>query len=189
MGAGSVRLVGRMPQLTTADEVEDFNLSFAATLSEWTPSEQHSLPDIDFLYEDYDDMRAEVFSGDGAFGIGTESFNQLTPEELDSHLGWAGDLPAPFKRNGNTADTSDSEAKGICWHQKTAVAAILQRMSTAGPGVGPGQFPGVLLADGVGVGKTCIVLCTIAALIVLREFQVSEPDVVRPSATPGESQR
>ncbi|PBK58241.1 P-loop containing nucleoside triphosphate hydrolase protein [Armillaria solidipes] len=116
--------------------------------------------------------------------LGTETFANHTPEDLHKILGAA--IPflfAPYydlqERDHHTAGPSEvnvstfeegkNKRRELMWHQLTGLCAIIchffKSSSDGEVGVDLGTYPGHLVCDGVGLGKTFMmfsVICTVA---------------------------
>ncbi|KAK0184084.1 hypothetical protein F5146DRAFT_1145717, partial [Armillaria mellea] len=124
----------------------------------------------------------EVWESSG--DLGTENFAKYTPKDLHKLLG--ADIPflfAPFydlqerdhqeagpsEVNITTFEEGKNKRRELMWHQLTGLCAIIchffKSSSEGEVGVDLGLYPGQLVCDAVGLGKTFMmfsVICTVA---------------------------
>ena len=125
---------------------------------------------------------------------GVEVEYSMTPEALATNLGYVNGLPRIFNRYRHRAGVTPWDFKSAAlfqdeaakenpdmspfvlhWHQLAGVHAIIRNIFSAQPG--PGNFQGMLIADDVGLGKTCQSICVIGFLVeaIWRRKKVKKP--------------
>lgn len=129
-------------------------------------------PDIDFG----DDTGAKEWSSSADLGV--DVYCDLDDHALNRILNFPDGKPALFASFRSVSRKCSWEAKfshlfvegnedmlplSLLWHQRAGIAAVVDKVWTKTET--PNGVPGVLIADEVGVGKTALVMGTIAFLI------------------------
>jgi hypothetical protein len=117
--------------------------------------------------------------------LGVEKFNHLDDAQLNTLLQFPGGRPTLFaefrSQTGLSAwdndmskafikENDDMRPLSLLWHQRVGIAAVIDKIWL--PEQAPGEVPGILVADEVGVGKTALTMGTIA--FVIDAFWVQE---------------
>lgn len=110
--------------------------------------------------------------------LGVENFAQHSEEALATLLNFPDGRPTLFAKLRSTSGlcawdgdnahqffpgNPDMRPLSLLWHQLVGIASIVDKTFTANPV--EGGLPGVLIADAVGLGKTSLIMGTIAFII------------------------
>lgn len=133
--------------------------------------------------------------------LGTDAYANSTADELRDALGWATHKPAAFRNYISNAGEVETDGIGdtdgtnvsptvVHWHQLVAVAMILHATRVEGHNPDkstplPSEFPGILVGDTVGVGKTMAIMAVIATLISWAEWVGPLPDALNSADAQG----
>lgn len=155
----------KMLSLPTDAEIEACDEAMQASIREWAVTNADSdsvrpyafLSDLE-LHQDQD-WSSLVPEDSGNHGMGVGAYGSYSAEKLDAALGWIDGHPLLF-----SPPKPEPEPKKLHRAQQAGVAAMLHRANLKDADVGGLKAPGVLLADGVGIGKTSEALAYLATV-------------------------